>query len=332
MPLQILLMILGFALLIKGGDWLVSASSALARRWGVSDLLVGLTIVSFGTSAPEMVVSILASVQNNADISVGNILGSNIINILLILGLTSIIYPLFATRGTIWNEIPFMMLASVVVAVQVNDRLLDGTNYSGLTRSDGLILLMFFCIFIYYLLNVFRDGDSQEAGVTLPDADALQDNPVAPQSSSAAVFWILLGLAFLVLGGHWVVQSAIFLASELGMSERVIGITVVAIGTSLPELVTSIVAAFKKNAEIAMGNIVGSNIFNLLLVLGVSSTITPLAFESGANFDVAMMVASSFLLFLFMLVGKPRHQLQRLEGAFMVILYFAYIGYSVWKG
>ncbi len=332
MLFQLLLMIIGFGLLIKGGDWLVGAASALARRWGVSDLLVGLTIVSFGTSAPEMIVSVLASAKNNADISVGNVMGSNIINILLILGLTSIIYPLFATRGTVWKEIPLMVLASIVVAIQVNDRWIDGSHFSGLTRSDGLILLAFFMIFLYYIINVFREGDSSTTGIVPQDNDSVMKSTMKSTGTLSACIWIGVGLAFLILGGYWVVQSAVYLAENLGMSERVIGISIVAIGTSLPELVTSVVAAFKKNAEIAMGNIVGSNIFNLLLILGVSSTINPLPFDQGANLDVAVMVFSSVLLFMFMLIGKPRHQLQRVEGVLMVLMYIGYMAYTLSTG
>jgi cation:H+ antiporter len=319
MLLQVVLLIVGFALLLKGGDWLVDGASGMARRLGISDLVIGLTVVSFGTSAPELVVSLMASLKGSTEITIGNVIGSNIANVLLILGVSALIYPLLAASSTVWKEIPFMLLASVVLTIMANDMIIDGAP-AILTRSDGLILLSFFAIFLYYIARVIAQGPAE----AIPHHE--------PKPMGKALLLIGVGLAMLVGGGHLVVTSAVFIATAFGISETLIGLTVVAIGTSLPELATSAIAAWKKNADIAVGNVVGSNIFNVLLVLGISSTVSPLPFEQSANADVAVMLVATLMLFAAMLWGRPRYVIQRGEGAIFLLAYVAYLAWAIWRG
>ncbi len=315
MLLTIILLIIGFALLIKGADFLVDGSSSIAKRFGISDLVIGLTVVAFGTSAPELVVNIVSAMQGNPDIAIGNILGSNIANILLILGITAIITPLAVKRSTTWKEVPFSLLAILMLGVLVNDVLLNSETYSFLTRGDGLVLIGFFIIFLYYIFSSAKNGVDEEIG----------DDAIAQRKVSSSIFLIVIGLVGLVWGGKWVVDSAVTLATYWGLSDAVIGLTVVAIGTSLPELATSITAAIKGKADIAIGNVVGSNIFNIFWILGVTSLIAPLPFTETSNFDIGATIIASALLFAWMFIGK-KHSLERWQGVLFVLLYFLYIG------
>src|SRR3990167_7329805 len=307
-----ILLPVGFILLIKGADFLVEGASSIAKRLGISALAIGLTIVAFGTSAPELVVNIFASLQGNADIAIGNILGSNIANILLILGISAVIYPLAVKRGTVWKEIPLGLLAVIVMALMANDRLIDGGTFSGLTRIDGFILLSFFIIFLYYTFGISKTAGSG------PDV------VVKNRSSLKSGIIIVIGLTGLTLGGKWIVDSAVTIAESLKISQAVIGLTVVAIGTSLPELATSAIAAYKKNTDIAIGNIVGSNIFNIFWILGISSVIAPLPFSAALMRDVAVTLVATFLLFVFMFVGK-KHILERWQGVCFTLAYVLYL-------
>ena len=255
-------LIAGFAFLVKGADFLVDGASSIAKKFGISALVIGLTIVAFGTSAPELIVNIFASIQGNTDIAIGNILGSNIANILLILGISAMIYPLAVGKGTVWKEIPLGLLAIIVVAIMANDRLIDGGGFSGLTRIDGFILISFFIIFLYYTFGI-----SKAQGTGEPE----ESNRIHEYSFFRSGIMVVAGLAGLTLGGKWIVDSAVVIAEQIGLSQAVIGLTIVAIGTSLPELATSAIAAFKKNTDIAVGNIVGSNIFNVFWILGISA-------------------------------------------------------------
>lgn len=320
MILTYVLFFVGFALLIKGADLLVDGASSLARRIGVSSLVIGLTVVAFGTSAPEFIVNIFASLNGNTDIAIGNIVGSNICNILLILGISAFIYPLAVQKGTVWKEIPFSFLAVIVVALMANDVFFDNGSFSALTRIDGLILISFFVIFLYYIFGISK----------VKSSDAVE---VTPRSYSfkKAFLMIGLGLLGLVLGGKWIVDGAVVFATSLGVSQALIGLTVVAIGTSLPELATSIVAAYKKNSDIAVGNIVGSNIFNIFWILGVSATIRQLPFSQTLMVDVLMLFIATFLLFIFMFIGK-KHVLERWQGVCFILLYVAYIAYLIVRG
>lgn len=320
MLLTCILFFVGFAALIKGADLLVDGASSLAKRLGVSALVIGLTIVAFGTSTPELIVNIFASIEGNSEIAVGNILGSNIANILLILGISAVIYPLSVKRGTVWKEIPFAFLAVIVLALMANDAFIDNGSFSGLTRIDGFVLLSFFIIFLYYVFGVSK----------VQPADAVETKPHL-HSLLRSCLMVGGGLVGLVVGGKWIVDGAVAIASSFGVSEALIGLTVVAVGTSLPELATSAVAAYKKDVDIAVGNIVGSNIFNIFWILGVSAAIRPLPFSQTLMSDVFMTIIATFLLFAFMFIGR-RHILERWQGICFVVFYVGYLAYLVIRG
>jgi cation:H+ antiporter len=313
------LFVAGFILLIKGADLLVDGASAIAKRLNVSDLVIGLTVVAFGTSLPELFVNIFAGIHGNTDIAVGNVLGSNIANILLILGVASVIHPLSIKSVTVWKEIPFSLLAAILVAILANDRLIDGKDFAELSRIDGMVLISFFVIFMYYVFESMRKSPDRE------------DEAAKQMSIFKSVVFILLGIAGLIFGGNWIVEGAVAFAKKYDVSENLIGLTIVAVGTSLPELATSAIAAYKKNADIAIGNVVGSNIFNIFFVLGISSTIHPLPFQPSCNTDIAMTLFSSVLLFAFLFIGK-RHLLERWQGILFLLLYAAYTGYLIYRG
>jgi len=310
------LFIIGFFILIKGADLLVDGSASIAKKFKISSIVIGLTIVAFGTSAPEFVVNIFASAQGNSEIAIGNILGSNIANILLILGVSAIIYPITAKKNTVLKEIPFSLLAIFVLGFIANDKIIDNGIVSSITRIDGLVLLSFFIIFLYYTF-----------GITKSEEDIVEDK-IKELSNSKALFFIFLGFIGLVFGGKWIVDGAVKIAEIFNVSQSLIGLTIVAIGTSLPELATSAIAAYKKQSDIAIGNVVGSNIFNIFWILGASAIIRPLPFNLGSNVDIAMTIFASIMLFLIMYIGK-KHVLERKQGVFMVAAYFGYILFLV---
>ncbi|MEJ2637657.1 MAG: calcium/sodium antiporter [Calditrichia bacterium] len=314
MLIAILLLIIGFMLLIKGADFLVDGASALAVRYNVSQIAIGLTIVAFGTSTPELVVNILSSIQKQPDIAFGNIIGSNIVNILLILGIAGVIYPIKTERNTVWKEIPFSLLAGVILFVLCNDRLFSG-GADVLSRGDGIILLIFFIIFMIYTFGIAKVESRDEAEVRI-------------LSTARIILYILIGLLGLFIGGKLVVDNSVKLARLFGVSEKLIGLTIVSIGTSLPELFTSAVAAYKKQSDIAIGNVVGSNIFNVFFILGVSSVISPLPFQGALNLDIYVLIGVSALLFLTMFTGKKR-TLDRWEAIMFVIFYIIYIVFLI---
>lgn len=316
---SIFFLIIGFIALVKGADLLVDGAGSLAKRIGISELVIGLTIVAFGTSAPELVVNILSALRGSTELAVGNIVGSNIANILLILGIASIIYPLSVKKATVWKEIPLMLVAAIAMVFLANDYLIDGASASATTRIDGLILLLFFAIFLFYTYGVSRTT----GGMDNPD--------IVRRSLPKASVMIVLGLGGLILGGYWIVESAVSVATTLGISQAVIGLTIVAVGTSLPELATSVMAAWRRNVDIAIGNVVGSNIFNVLFILSTTSIIRPLPLSKGANVDFAVMLAASIALFLTMFVGK-RHKLERWQGTLFLVFYAVYIGFLVIRG
>ncbi len=311
--LPYVLLLLGFALLIKGAYWLIDGASAISRRFGISELLIGLTVVAFGTSTPELFVNITASIKGSTGIAIGNVLGSNIANILLILGVAALIHPLRISRGTVWREIPFSLLAALALWAAANDNLIDGWAYSDISRSDGLICLMFFAIFLYYSASIAHTGGNQQGG-----------QPRVTQGMGKSVLLMISGLIGLMLGGKWIVDGAVHMASAFDMSETLVGLTIIAVGTSLPELATSAMAAYKGNVEMAVGNGVGSNIFNIFLVLGFSSIIKPLPFHTASNMDIGMVVLASFILFVTMFTGR-RQSLDRWEGALLLGIYATYI-------
>lgn len=331
MLMPIVYLIGGFILLIKGADWLVEGASSIARRLGLSDLMIGLTVVSFGTSAPELIVNIVASFQGSADIAIGNIVGSNISNTMLILGITALITPLAVQKSTVLKEIPFMLLASITLLIMANDMIVDGYAQSELSRSDGMAFLGFFIIFLYYTFGIRNHGVT-EGSHTKPTMSLLKA-------------WVLFftGLVGLGVGGNLAVEGAKAIASMLGISEALIGLTVVALGTSLPELAASVVAAKKGKADIAIGNIVGSNIFNIFWILGISAVIKPLPFQHALNTDLLTVVGSTALLFFLIHNGGLHHRLllwwkqerdyilNKFEGGVLLTGYILYISYIVYR-
>jgi len=311
--LSIILLILGLILVIKGAGLLVDGGSSLARRMRISELVVGLTVVAFGTSLPELSVNIAASIKGSAEIAITNVLGSNVANILLILGFCSVIFPLLVTHGTVWKEIPLSLLAAVVLGILAGDRVIDNKEFSELTRIDGLVLLSFFFVFLYYSVGIAK----RESGVT----DQL---PRKNYDLKKSIVYILSGLVLLILGGKFVVDGAVSAASRLNINESVIGATVVAIGTSIPELATSAVAAYRKNPDIAVGNVIGSNIFNIFFVLGLSSIIRPLPIRPSDSLHIFAAIFASLVLFICMFTGKKKI-IDRWEGWLLMACYSIYI-------
>ena len=305
-------LIAGFVPLLYGANILVESASSLAKRYDIPAIVIGLTIVAFGTSSPELAVNLFASFSGNTDISLGNIAGSNIFNILGILGISGIIYPLKVKSNTTWIEIPLCLLSAAALFVLANDAAIDSSPVSAVSRVDGFLLLFFFLIFMGYSFQLMKSGN-------------FDDNmTVKSYSVSKSVILIIAGLALLVAGGRLIVFFSGNLAREIGVPERIIAITIVSIGTSLPELATSAVAAARKNADIAIGNIVGSNIFNTFFILGISAVIKPIPVQRESNLDLAVNIVSGLLLFLFIFTGRGR-ALERWEGALLVLLYLSYV-------
>jgi cation:H+ antiporter len=317
MILQFGILIIAFVILIKGADWLVKGGSSIAKRFGIPSIVIGLTIVAFGTSAPELLVNVMASINGNSGIVIGNVLGSNIANTLLILGISAIILPLAIRRGTVLIQVPLSLLAIVVLGIVANDILIDGGVANFITRIDGIVMLLFFAIFIYYTFSIAKVKGEPET--------------VLKYTLLKSIFLILGGMIGLAFGGHFVVNSAVSIAKLFNVSESLIALTIVSIGTSLPELATSVVAALKKNPDIAIGNVIGSNIFNIFWVLGFSAVIRPVVFLPALNFDVLFVVFITVLLFVYMFVGK-RDVIQKWQGASLATLYVAYIVYLVMRG
>lgn len=318
-----ILFVIGFGLLIKGADLLVDGASSVAHRYNVSDLVIGLTIISFGTSAPELVVNIIASFNGSADLAVGNILGSNIANILLILGIAALIAPLGVQQNTIYKEIPLSFLAVVVLAVLANDALFASgepeavaATQNIISRGDGFILISFFIIFLYYTYGLVQ------AGGQLQDDDDSDDPELL--SMGRSIVYILLGLLGLFFGGQWIVEGATLISRQLGLSEALIGIAVVGVGTSLPEVAASAMAAYKGKADLAIGNVVGSNLFNVFWVLGISSMIRPIPYDVAINGDMLMAIFASVCLFAF-LWARPPFRLHRNRGTLFLIIYITYL-------
>lgn len=327
--LSLVLLIIGFVVLIKGADFLVDGASAVAKKFDISDIIIGLTIVSFGTSAPELVVNIAAAWGGKNEMIIGNVLGSNIFNTCLIIGVAGMIYPLAVQRATVLKELPFSILIVVLMFILANDQLIRG-EANVISRIDGVVFLALFIAFLFYIYKSSKKKDM--AGIE-EEVDAIEYMPI-----DKSVFFVVGGMIGLVLGGKLVLDNAIIFAQYFGMTERVIGLTVIAIGTSLPELATSVVAALKKNSDIAVGNVVGSNIFNILLVLGVSATIapTPISYDVAANFDIYFLLGSTFVLTAFLFIGTrlrpkeggaPTYTIDRWQAAILFVAVIVYIVY-----
>lgn len=313
------LFITGFFVLIKGAHWLVDGGASLARAVGVSDFFIGLTIVAFGTSLPEMFIDITAAVRGNTGLVIGNIIGANVINILLVLGISSVIFPLRIRHGIVWKEIPFTLIAALSVLLLGNDKLIEGISHPQLSRIDGFILLSFFAVYLYYLVSISKSGPQfQETGSNKLD-------------TRESITRIIVGLFALFIGSKLVVASAVFIAEKMRISETLIGLTVVAIGSTLPELTASVVAAFKKHSDLALGNIVGSNIVNIFIVLGICSVIRPLPLRPQDNFSIVIAIMASLLLFASAFVGK-RHIIDRWIGVMFIIIYLFYLVINIRLG
>ena len=317
MLLDIVYLIVGMVLILVGANALTDGASAIARRIGISDLVVGLTVVAFGTSAPELVISMLSAAKGSTGLAIGNVVGSNIFNILAIVGITAIVSPIVIQRTVMTREIPMVVISSLVLLVLGNTVLLDGDANAMLPRSAGIILLVFFSIFIWYTFATAKKA-----------APAEIDTDSSPMSLWKSLLWVVGGLAMLVFGGGRFVAGASGIASLLGISDAIIGLTIAAAGSSLPELATSIVAARKGRTSMAVGNVIGSNIFNIFFVLGASATVKPLAFGTISNVDLLTLTAAS-LLFLACgwLIGK--RTITRAEGVVFALGYVAYLVYLV---
>lgn len=318
---QAILLIISFVMLIKGADWFVEGASKLADKLGISQLVIGLTIVAMGTSAPEAAVSITSALKGNSGIAIGNILGSNILNILLILGITSVIIPVAVAKSTLFYEIPFMIITSVAV-------LLLGMKNSDVSRLDGVFILVIFLLFIVSLIYMERKRNLKLTKELIVDESQVvtQEKKATQKSNNLfkVVILFLLGGGFIVWGSSITVNSASAIAVTFNISPRLIGLTIVAFGTSLPELITSVMAAIKGKSDIAIGNIVGSNIFNILFIVGVAALINPIEFEPSFIFDGIISIVAAIVLFLCVLKSK---KLTKASGVIMLLLYFGYFIY-----
>ena len=314
--ISMIFVVIGLVLILVGANALTDGAAAVAKRFRISNLVIGLTIVAFGTSAPELTVSVLSAFKGSPDLAMGNVVGSNIFNVLLILGCTAAIVPLHVPKSTITKEVPLCILASFVLFFMAGDVWIDGAAENVLSRIDGLVLLSFFAIFFAYTLAIARNTEDD-------DKESIKSMPVW-----RSALYIVGGLAGLIYGGQFFVDGSSAIARQLGVSESTIGLTLVAGGTSLPELATSVVAALKKNPQMAIGNVVGSNLFNVFFVLGCAATIHPLHVSGITLVDYGVMIGSAILLLVFGQFFKQR-TITRWEGAFLSLCFIAYTAYLV---
>ena len=309
--LQIILLVIGFVMLIEGADWFVEGASKIAGKFGIPQIVIGLTIVAMGTSAPEAAVSITAALKGSAEITIGNVVGSNILNILLILGITSVIIPLSVKKNTLNIEIPFVIAVSAILAFL-------GLKDGSISRLDGILLILMFIAFLVYLFILSKKGIDTEAD----DVPELQEGDTVLKMLAL----IIIGGILIVWGSDVTVDAATAIARSFGWSERIIGLTIVAFGTSLPELITSVMAGIKGKSDIAVGNIVGSNIFNILFVVGVTAVITPVVYASSFMIDSVVCIATAALLFVSVFLGKDK-KLTNVGGIVMLISFGVYFMY-----
>ena len=310
--LNVLFLILGLGFLIKGADWFVGGSSSIAKRLKISPFIIGLTIVSFGTSAPELSVSLASAISGSADISVGNIIGSNLFNFLMVLGFSAIFVPIIVDKSVIKREFPFLLMTmAVLLAFSFDVFLGDSVNIIG--RGEGIVLVL---LLILYVAILIKSGNKEE----------FKEEILTEQPLWQAIVFFVIGLGLVVFGGECVTQTSKFLAMKMGMSETLVGLTIVALGTSLPELMTSIIAAKKGENDIALGNVLGSIVFNVLMILGLTSIITPLAINNLVLIDMVIMMIVGIIVYLFAATKKG---ISRLEGAILILIYVGYVTYIV---
>lgn len=312
--LQIFILVAGFAFLVKGADFFVDGASSIAKALKIPAVVIGLTIVSFGTSLPELAVSVTSAIENAEGIAIGNVIGSNIVNLMLVAGCAAAISPMKMEKSLMKKDFPFSILITAALFVMLADKFFSpDAQQNIISRADGIILLLFFVIFMYSTVSYSLSGQNAESEQT--------ENPEEKSPLAKSILATILGLAGVIIGGQMVVKSATFIAKAAGMSDTLIGLTVVAFGTSLPELVTSVIAARKGENEIAMGNVIGSNIFNILFILGVSAAIRPLNVDPACIYDTIILI---FLSALVWLMARPKFQLGRASGIIMILLYAAY--------
>ena len=316
----VVLIIVGFVALVKGADWLVDGASSIARHFGISDLVIGLTVVAFGTSMPEFVVNMVSVAEGSTDLALTNILGSNIINTFVILGLTALVYPIASQKHSRDFDMPMSIIAGMLVFAFVAVQLPFGETERGVGRMGGIILLL---LFLYFLYNTFRHAKDHPEEVQGNEEQSTKEIPVR-----RAIALMLGGFVGLVVGGELIVKSAVDIAMRLGVSEAIIGLTIVALGTSLPGLATSVIAATKHNSDIALGNVIGSNIFNVFFVLGVSATIRPLPDYDGIELDAWMAAIGSIIVWLAVKTNRER-KIQRWAGALLMVVYGGYLAYRL---
>ena len=317
-------MLLGFYALMKGADLLVTGAGSMAKRWGISSLVIGLTIVAFGTSAPEFFVNVTSSFRGASGITLGNVIGSNLANILLGIGIIAMIKPIIVGKGTAWKEIPFLVLATFLLWSCSSDAIIDGESVSSISRSEALMFLGFFILFMVYTFGISKAHDDD-------NADEVQVMPL-----KKSLFLFILGVGGLALGGEIVVRSATEIARSFHISETIIGLTIVALGTSIPDIMTTIIAAKKQNVGMAVGNIIGSNIFNILWVLAVSALINPIPIVESIQPDLLFTFGITVLLLYMALVSKPskskKYEISRFEGSVLVTCYAGYMIFLVLRG
>lgn len=324
-----ILLLIGFVLLVKGADYFVDGSSNIAKKLRIPSLIIGLTIVAFGTSAPEAAVSITASINGQNGMAIGNVIGSNIFNLLMVIGASGIIKPLLVEKSILSREFPFTLLISIILIILSSDILLFNSSINTINRIDGIILLILFIVFLYYLINSAMKNRKESLYDTETSADLDMSNIKSIEKSNTMIKSILIsviGIAAIILGGNLVVDSASNIASSFGVSDQLIGLTVVSIGTSLPEFVTSIIAATKGESDLALGNVLGSNIFNILFVIGASALISPMTVDPKLIIDGAIMILSTILVYFY---AYRKNDISKFESITLSLLYFGYMGYLI---
>lgn len=315
--INILLFFVGLAAIIKGADWLTDGAAAIARYFGIPTIVVGLTIVAIGSSAPEFVVSVVSAIRGNSDMALGNVVGSNIFNILAIMGVTAFVAPVKVSRENVRNDLSFIVLSSIVIAITALDTIIDGTTPGVISRSEGLMMLCMFAIFMSYTFSIAKAPSPAPSQSAEPAENA-------SRSIWFQVFLVIVGLAGLIIGGEWMVDGAVGMARAIGISEAIIALTIVSVGTSAPELAASVMAAKKGDTAMAMGNIVGSVVFNVFFVLGTSAVILPLGISGVTLVDIGVLLFSSALFYILCCVGKTKLTLTRTDGAIMILIIIAY--------
>lgn len=339
--LTLFLLPFGFLVLFKGAEFLVEGASAIAKKLNASDILIGLTVVALGTSLPELFINVIANLEGASDLAIGNIIGSNMVTILVVLGICAILYPLSVTKETVFREIPLLLAVIIILYLLGNDQLFGSHASSIIGRRDGVILISLFFFSIYF---TFAFNKAKEVIAKIGEEKMLDEEiKLEELSSSRSILYILIGCLCLPVGAQMVIEGSLTIANFMGLSEHFIGLTVVALGTTTPELVTSVVASRKGNYDLAIGNIVGSNLLNILFILGVSSLIRPITFNQTLNSDIAFYFGAVVLLFLFLavknqenswwrfIIRREEHMLSRTEGIVLILFYISFITFLLWR-